>query len=324
MALRQKEPAGITPLSFLVVIWTKYRKGLRQSYQPGAHTHQHRLRRDPAEVDSLYRDVGTSPRQQCNTTLRCEGERLLTGPMKWAQREDNLEVVSGSTSPFIDIIGVWSLPNEIKQPGFLLTILPLNKGQYQLQHKEIHSLPTKAPKLCITQVEEWSVTEVRIKQYMMPKVKKISFVLLHTLRVIVCIPSKSSLSHVLKAKSQTSLWAFTEMANFRKKPKGIKGATSMQTQESLSLFPRLCFSSILPYSTVQIAELKKFLITNIKAQSNKAVVWRITALPFSYSDNPCSVLHREGNCPQCSDHILPDRWAPNISKWLPPTHSLNF
>lgn len=64
----------------------KYRKGLRQSYQPGAHTHQHKLRRDPAEVDSLYRDVGTSPRQQFNTTLRCEGERLLAGPMKWAQR----------------------------------------------------------------------------------------------------------------------------------------------------------------------------------------------------------------------------------------------
>jgi len=109
-----------------------------------------------------------------------------------------------------------------------------------------------------------------------------------------------------------------------KNPEDIKGATSAWTQESLSLFPRLCFSSILPYSTVQITELKKVLISNIKAQSNKAVVWRITALPFSYLDNPCSVLHREGNCPPCSDHILPDRWAPNISKWLPPTHFLNF
>lgn len=85
-----------------------------------------------------------------------------------------------------------------------------------------------------------------------------------------------------------------------------------------------CFSSILPYSTVQIVELKNLLIPNIKAQSDKAVVWRITALPFSYSNNPFSVLHREGNCPQCSDHILPDRWAPNIWKCLPPTHSLNF
>lgn len=103
-----------------------------------------------------------------------------------------------------------------------------------------------------------------------------------------------------------------------------KGVTSVQTQETFSLFFQLCFSSILPYNTAQIVELKKPLIPNIKAQSNKAMVWRLTALPFSYLDNPCSVLCRKGNCPLCSDHILPDRWAPNISKCLPPSHSLNF
>lgn len=79
-----------------------------------------------------------------------------------------------------------------------------------------------------------------------------------------------------KTKSQTSLRILTKVANLRKKkkpkPKDIKGATSVQTQESLSLFPRLHFSFILSYSTVQIAELKNLLISNIKAQSNKAVV----------------------------------------------------
>lgn len=60
--------------------------------------------------------------------------------------------------------------------------------------------------------------------------------------------------------------------NPKTKHKDIKGASSVQTQESLSLFPRLHFSFILSYSTVQIAELKNLLISNIKAQSNKAVV----------------------------------------------------
>lgn len=148
------------------------------------------------------------------------------------------------------------------------------------------------------------------------------------------IPWNPSLSQVLKTKSQTFLPYIDKIGKYqgkkknnkKKKPKSkdTKGAILVQTQESLSLFPRLHFSLILSYSAVQIAELKNLLISNIKAQSNKAVVWRITALPFSYSDNPCSVLHREGNCPPCSHHILRDRWAPNIPKWLPPIHSLNF
>lgn len=138
---------------------------------------------------------------------------------------------------------------------------------------------------------------------------------------MACIPSNPSFSQVQKQSPRLPYvfwqkWQISEKKN--PKPKDIKGATSVQTQESLSLFPRLHFSFILSYSTVQIAELKNLLISNIKAQSNKAVVWRITALPFSYSDNPCSVLHREGNCPPCSHHILRDRWAPNIPKWLPP------
>lgn len=97
----------------------------------------------------------------------------------------------------------------------------------------------------------------------------------------ICIKSdgmysfKSQFLPSSKTKSQTSLRILTEVANLRKKkpkPKDIKGATSVQTQESLSLFPRLHFSFILSYSTVQIAELKNLLISNIKAQSNKAVV----------------------------------------------------
>lgn len=87
MAPRQKEGAGITPLSFIVVVWTKYRKGLRQSNQPGARASQHQPRKDPAEVDGLYRDVGTSPQQQFSATLVREGERLLYWTDEYGHRQ---------------------------------------------------------------------------------------------------------------------------------------------------------------------------------------------------------------------------------------------